>query len=261
MKPPTFIIAGAPRSGTTYLYDLFDAHPAIYMAKPRSPEPKFFLVDEEYAKGEAYYMEKYFTLGIAFRAVGEKSTNYLENAHVAARIWHMLPDVKLIFVLRQPAERAYSNYLWSCKNGIETCSFEEALALESEREASYEPRFRYARPFSYISRGFYATHLRPYFVQFPADQIMILLFEDLIESPLATSQALFEYLGVESQLDMAFRFDQKVNSARRSTDTMSAAAARYLRDVFMEPNQELAAMIGRNLDSWNLPVFSPPQSI
>src|SRR5262245_38886620 len=81
MVQPTFIIAGAPRSGTTYLYDLLDSHPGVFMAKPKTPEPKFFLVDEEFRKGLEYYCEHYFAAGAGFAAIGEKSTNYLENAH------------------------------------------------------------------------------------------------------------------------------------------------------------------------------------
>jgi Sulfotransferase family len=69
---PTFIIAGSARSGTTYLYNLLDHHPEIYLAKPRAPEPKFFLVDEEYVKGLSYYSERFFAPGAGIAVRGEK---------------------------------------------------------------------------------------------------------------------------------------------------------------------------------------------
>ena len=77
MRLPTFIIGGAPRSGTTWLARLCDLHPEIYMAKPISPEPKCFLVDEIYERGLDYYEHSWFEATGDPRAVGEKSTNYL----------------------------------------------------------------------------------------------------------------------------------------------------------------------------------------
>ncbi len=100
------------------------------MAKPGAPEPKFFLVDDEYRKGLEYYSRKYFAKAGGRQAVGEKSTNYLESSVAASRIREAVPAIKLVFAIRNPLERAYSNYLWSRKNGLETLSFEEAVERE-----------------------------------------------------------------------------------------------------------------------------------
>ncbi len=251
MNTPTFIIAGAPRSGTTYLYDLCAAHPEIYMARPRAPEPKFFLVDEEYAKGLTYYHQRYFAQARGYRAIGEKSTNYLESPVVAQRIHRDLPHMKLVFILRDPVERAFSNYLWSRKNGLETLSFEEALLQEPEREASYEPRFRYARPFSYMSRGMYARLLTPYFQLFPSSQILILFFDDLVARPKELARRLFQFLGVSPQLPSSFDFSRRINAARRPQDVMDPRTEAFLRGVFFYPNRDLAALLGRDLSHWN----------
>jgi hypothetical protein len=248
---PAFIVGGAPRSGTTYLYDLCDSHPDIYMAKPKVPEPKFFLIDEEYRKGLAYYSEKYFAQSDRFRAVGEKSTNYLENPHVAQRINQCLPDVKLVFVLRNPIKRAFSNYLWSRKNGIETLSFEQALEKERERELSYEPKYRYARPFSYISRGLYARHLKPYLELFDPSQVKVLLLDDIASAPAATARELFDFLGVP-MVRLPFDLTRKVNSASQpGGKQMSPAVYEFLRGIYYYPNQELSELIGRDLYYWN----------
>jgi len=83
---PTFIIAGAPRSGTTWLYELLDRHPDVFMAKPARPEPKFFLVDELYGRGIQHYFDTWFAGAEAYPAAGEKSTNYLESPAAARRM-------------------------------------------------------------------------------------------------------------------------------------------------------------------------------
>src|SRR5271165_1590244 len=103
---PDFIIAGAPRSSTTWLYVLAQRHPQLAMAEPMTPEPKFFLVDELWRCGLAYYSANWFDPLPAGRVLGEKSTNYLESAEAAERIYRALPWVKLVFLLRNPVDRA-----------------------------------------------------------------------------------------------------------------------------------------------------------
>src|SRR5438874_9396950 len=150
MRLPDFIIGGAPRSGTTWLYHLLDRHPDVYMAAPVTPEPKFFLVDRLYEKGLAYYASQWFAGAGNSRLAGEKSTDYLESGAAAKRIARDLPRVKLVFILREPVDRAYSNYLWTRMNGLETEDFQTALRLESERERTLPEKWKFARPFSYF---------------------------------------------------------------------------------------------------------------
>ena len=128
------------------------------MAKPLKPEPKFFLRDDEYAKGLEYYSTKWFEGVEPSKIAGEKSTDYLESS-AAARIAKHLSHVKLIFLLREPVSRAYSNYLWSKMNGLETEDFATALRLEARRERELPERLKFTRPFSYFSRGLYADLL------------------------------------------------------------------------------------------------------
>ena len=232
---PTFIIGGAPRSGTTFLYHLCDSHPEIYMAKPKVPEPKFFLIHEEYQKGLEYYSKKYFSNAVDFQAIGEKSTNYLEDNQVVHRIKKSLPNVKLVFILRNPVERAYSNYLWSCKNGIETLSFEEALIYEKDRELSYEQKYQYSRPFSYISRGMYANFLKTYLQEFDHSQIKIILFNNIVSEHEFMAKDLFEFIGV-SVIPTSLDLDKKVNSAREPDSKMPPYAYEFLRGIYYYPN-------------------------
>jgi hypothetical protein len=150
---PEFIIAGAPRSATTWLYMLARRHPQLAMAEPMAPEPKFFLLDELWQRGMDYYSKQWFDPLPAGRMLDEKSTNYLEAPEVAERISRVLPGVKLIFLLRNPVDRAYSNYRWSRQNGLETETFERALALEEQRERDLVPQLRYARPHALFFKG------------------------------------------------------------------------------------------------------------
>jgi hypothetical protein len=250
MKLPNFLIAGAPRAGTTFLYEILDAHPDVYLAKPRSPEPKFFLIDDEFQKGLGYYSERFFAGVEGQTGVGEKSTNYLENQHVAGRIRSLLPGVKLLFIFRNPIERAFSNYLWSKKNGLETLSFAVAVETEQVREAEYPNAYRYSRPFSYVSRGMYAAHLRHYLDAFPSEQIKVVLLEDLEEKPQVELDSICRFLGVRT-LHSPGDLHRRVNSARVGDEQIGEATRARLQDVFRAPNRELADLLKRDLSHWS----------
>jgi hypothetical protein len=252
---PTFIIAGAARSGTTYLYNLLDHHPGIFLAKPRAPEPKFFLVDEEYARGLDYYSERFFTSGAQIAVRGEKSANYLESPVVPVRIAQDLPATKLIFILRDPVERAFSNFLWSTRNGHETLGFAEAIEREAERESSYAPKVRFARPFSYLSRGMYARLLAPYLRLFPREQVKIVLHDDILSNPEDVTLDLMKFIGAEPILPPV-NLRERVNTSRDRDETRDQVLGedmrRRLRDYYAEPNRELADLLGRDLSRWNV---------
>ncbi|NQU72518.1 MAG: sulfotransferase, partial [Rhodospirillales bacterium] len=164
---PDFIIAGAPRCGTTWLYRVLSRHPDIFMAGPESPEPKFFHVDDIYQRGLDYYRQTWFSKAGNTAVLGEKTSYYLESSKAAARIVKHLPQVKLIFLLRDPATRAFSNYLRSREFGFEHETFANALDQEDERERKLPVELRFVRPHAYFSRGLYAAQLHPYLELFP----------------------------------------------------------------------------------------------
>jgi len=246
---PTFIIAGAPRSGTTWLYQLLDRHPGIYMAKPVRPEPKFFLVDDLYSRGIRYYVDTWFAGAGTYPAAGEKTTNYLESATAATRIHAHLPHVQLVFILREPAHRAYSNWAWSRMNGMETEDFETALAREEARERHVEPRLRYARPHAYFSRGLYSEMLRPYFDLFPREQVLCVKFDDIIRKPGDLASRLHEFLGVPARPENAEGLNV-VNPSESNGETMPAHVREQLRQRYAGPNRELARLLGSEFESW-----------
>jgi hypothetical protein len=242
MRLPDFIIGGAPRSGTTWLYCLLDRHPGVFMARPVTPEPKFFLVDHLYEKGTAFYAATWFAGADAGRLAGEKSTDYLESAPAARRIAHDLPGVKLVFILREPVDRAYSNYLWTRMNGLETEDFPTALRLEDQREGELPERLKFARPFSYFSRGLYADLLVPYFERFPREQILLLRFEDILSKRAALAERLQRFLGLAVRPGDADGLGV-INPSEKDTTGLGKKIREELRERYAEPNRRLAAML------------------
>jgi hypothetical protein len=248
---PDFIIGGAPRSGTTWLYLLAARHPQLAMAEPMVPEPKFFLVDELWQSGIDYYSTKWFDPLPAGRMLGEKSANYLESPEVAERMCRVLPRVKLIFLLRNPVDRAYSNYLWSWQNGLETETFERALALEEQRERDLAPNLRYARPHAYFSRGLYAEHLIRFFNRFPTEQILVLRHEDVATCPERTAAAFHHFLGVDKKPGPA-RDLGLVNAARPSSvEPLPEVLRRGLTERYRAANANLGALLCSDFETWN----------
>lgn len=248
LRLPAFIIGGAPRSGTTWLAKTLDRHPDIWLAKPLRPEPKFFLVDDLYAEGLDTYASRWFAHAPRDAVVGEKSTNYLESPRAAARIAEALPGVRLIFVLREPADRAFSNYRWSVMNGLEDRPFDEALKLEEQREGSLPPVLRYARPHAYFSRGCYADLLQPYVERFPAEQILCLRFEDLRDAPGIPIGKVHSFLGVQARPP-----DGGLKPINASSGDAAAPSAvmDQLRSEYREPNRRLAQLLGPEFPGWD----------
>jgi len=249
LRLPDFIIGGAPRSGTTWLYELLDRHPDVYMARPLKPEPKFFLVDHVYDKGLNFYANTWFAAAGDARLAGEKSTDYLESAAAAERIARDLPRVKLVFILREPADRAYSNYVWSRMNGLETEDFATALRLEAQREKELPERLRFARPFSYFSRGLYADLLAPYLQRFSREQMLMLRFEDILIRPGQLAERLHRFLGVSPRPDDAAGIGV-INPSNRGVATFDEAVRRDLLMQYVEPNRRLAALLGPQFEQW-----------
>jgi len=249
MRLPDFIIGGAPRSGTTWLYELLARHPGVYMAAPVRPEPKFFLIDDLYARGLAHYSATWFAPAPPGRRCGEKSTNYLESAIAAQRIRRDLPSVRLVFILREPVERAWSNYLWSKMNGLENESFERALELEEQRQTKLAGQGRFSRPHAYLSRGLYAERLQPWLALFPRENITCLRFEDILSDAAAVAARLHSFLALEPRPHDAAGLGA-LNASERAVAGMAQATRARLLNRYHEPNQRLYALLGPEFGTW-----------
>jgi hypothetical protein len=250
LRLPDFLVGGAPRSGTTWLYTALDRHPSIYMAKPIKPEPKFFLIDGLYEKGLEHYSTTWFGDVPARRVAGEKSTDYLESRAAAERIGRDLPHVRLVFILRDPVDRAYSNYLWTRMNRLEHEDFETALASEDERERTTPATYRFSRPYAYFSRGLYADLLQPYVDRFPPAQMLILKFEDLVDRPRELLSRLHAFVGVAERPADADGLGVINAAARQESDAMPAHVRASLVERYREPNARLARLLGPSFEMW-----------
>lgn len=203
MTLPNFFIIGAAKSGTSSLYMYLKQHPEIYMSPVK--EPHFFSFDDQskYTKGPGDPIHKAITDFDAYqalfdgvkdeKAVGEASTSYLYRPEAPKRIYTMLPDAKLIAILRNPIERAFSAYMHVVRDQRETAhTFSEALTLEKTRKAAgWEPIWHFT------SVGHYHEQLSRYYSLFDREQIRVFLFEDLISSQKNMMKKIFRFLNVD----------------------------------------------------------------
>src|SRR5262245_17165069 len=131
---PDIVIGGAPRSGTTFLCELLAKHPRVYVARPFIPEPKVCLRNHPAGDpGLICHYNEYFAAAPVGQVRVEKTSNYFENDLARERLARLLPQARFVFMLREPVARAYSNWLWSRKNGLETLPFDKAIQLEGRR--------------------------------------------------------------------------------------------------------------------------------
>jgi len=249
VKAERFFIVGAQRSGTTYLYRCCAEHPQIEMAQPIQPEPKFFLLDALYERGIEYYQATFFTGKSGALALGEKSTSYMESEKAAARIAAHYPSARIIFLLRDPIERAISNYWFSVKNGLETLPMAEAFLHEEQRWQDYDRGKVSASPFAYLRRGRYIDQIEMYERFFAASQLHIMIHEQLLRSD-TTLTSFYAFLGVDADFTPTMR-DQKVNAnEERQAVALDPALEDFLLSYFAEPNARLGRRLGVSLDEW-----------
>ena len=203
MTLPNFLIIGAAKSGTTSLYSYLNQHPQIYFSPFK--EPRFFALEglEINYQGPAQIinqkaintLEEYQKLFAAVKdekAVGEASTLYLYSEQAPKKIKQYLPDVKIIAILRNPIDRAYSSYSHLVRDGFETLSFAEALQQEKQRVTqNWSPLWHYQQ------RGFYYQQLARYYDLFDEAQIRVYLYDDFVKNTPQVVADIFDFLGVD----------------------------------------------------------------
>jgi hypothetical protein len=252
MTPKHFFIGGAQRSGTTYTYHLCADHPQIEMAHPVKPEPKFFMNPALVSQGLAYYHAQYFGQKADVSLYGEKSTSYIEVEYAAQHIAAHLPDAKFVFILRNPVERAISNYWFSHKNGFETLPLADAIYGESARVADFEPRKISVSPYAYLKRGRYIDYLRMYARYFDRQQIHVMIYEQVVNNPQAAHD-LYAFLGIDTTHVPATQFQIINANDDRPHDHLAPPLASYMHDYFRDSNAQLFDYLGYAVDEWAEP--------
>jgi hypothetical protein len=200
MPLPNFLCVGTMKGGTTTLHDLLKQHDEILLPTAKK-ELRFFDVDDNYRKGLQWY-EGFFEGYRGQRAVGEIAPTYAYHEDVPARIAKDLGrDVKLIFSLRHPVDRAYSHYIMNCMNESETKDFTKAIALEPQRLRS---AFLERLQFGYLDQGFYSVQIKRFLEFFPRENMLFLTFEDdLIDNRGDALKKVYAHLSVrEAEIDM-----------------------------------------------------------
>jgi hypothetical protein len=246
---PTFIIGGAPRSGTTYLAEALNRHPEVVMAKPFIPEPKVFMGPRQPLSVYHERYRKLFADAPEGAARGEKTSYYLECADARELIRHVVPNVRMLFIVREPVSRAYSNYLESRRNGLEKLTFEDAIALDGQRVSPLPPEKSYARPYDYLARGDYAALAEPYLRDFGKDRVRFVIYEDIQIRPRQLWKEIQSFLGLTElpfeKLDVGV-----VNSARELGAPICPIIEERLKRR-MEPSvQRFGNLTGLDLESW-----------
>lgn len=232
------IVAGAQRCGTTYLYHLLEQHPDICMARPVRPEPKFFLSDHAPADSESdAYVDRYFAHRRGEQVLGEKSTSYIERDDAIARIKRALPDVHLVFMLRDPALRAYSNWRFSRSFGIEPLEFRAALAAEPERIKNWDRDRFSVCPFAYEARGHYAGYLDAWLAHFPRERITVLTSESLFANP-DELRPLFAKLGIDPGVSL--HSHGRINAAPEGSEGLDPVVLDTLKERYRGDADRLA---------------------
>ncbi|MDC1505116.1 sulfotransferase domain-containing protein [Winogradskyella sp.] len=205
-----FYCVGAQKAGTTTLHDILNQHPDIFL--PKTKEAHFFDEDEKFEKGLEWYENTFFNESSNEKILGSCNPEYMYFEEVPKRIFESFGgDVKLIFILRNPADRAYSHYLMSKRRCIEELSF--TVALKQEKSRINKDYFNKTN-FSYASRGFYSEQIKRYLNYFPKENMMFIRFEDdFIKNKNKTINEIISFLDLE-QIDLDV--DLKSNVARSS---------------------------------------------
>ena len=274
---PNFIIGGVQKGGTSWMCRTLKRHPQIFMSEKK--ELEFFWKDSLYARGLDWYGEHFRDAGGA-KALGEATPSYLYSEVAPERIARALPDVKLIFSLRNPIDRAYSAY-WHNRRRL-AVSLPYAKAIEQKGKG-------------YIPRGFYYEQVMRFLKYFPRENMLILISEEFNKDPLAGFKRCFQFLGVNEsfacqEMTQAFsgsavpcnklysfvlekpKFTPYVPPWLRLTTRGRGIVMKLIRrgetvpykyppidqdtraklvEVFREPNRQLAQLLGQNLTHWD----------
>ena len=234
-RRPTFILAGAVKSGTSSLYGFLDQHPQVFMSPVK--EPHFFSsADMDFSafrplireRVEAFNLQQYLDSPMKKKvyrayvtswedylklfknagkaiALGEASTSYLWSPSAPGAIREKIPDVKIIILLRNPVQRAFSHYLMDVKNNLTRLSFAEAL-----REDLAVTGPSWGKNSMYVETGLYAARVKRYQQVFPPEQLLIILLDDLKQDPSVTLKSIFRFIGVDPEVEMNLKIRRNV---------------------------------------------------
>jgi hypothetical protein len=201
VRLPDFLGIGTQKGGTTYLHSLLKQHPQVFLAQPK--ELHYFSL--HHGQGQDWY-SKHFAEASAEHRCGEVTPYYLFHPLAAERIHAAIPNVKLIVLLRDPVERALSQYFHSKRLGLEPLELEAAFSAESERLADADAvlqrgeSHRSHQQHCYLSRSRYEQQLPRFEAWFGDKQLLVLRSEDLYEHPKRAWEQVLNFLNLTPML-------------------------------------------------------------
>ena len=228
---PDFVVIGTQKGGTSFFYNLLKKHPLVMPAATK--ELHFF--DRDFAKGVEWY-RRCFTdserVGGRRTLTGESTPSYLFSPQAPRRMAEIVPDAKLVALLRNPVDRAYSHYQMQVRRGTETRSFEEATEEQMD--------FGEGRP--YLARGFYAEQLERFSLFADRGQLLVVKSEDFFARHLEVLHRALRFLGLPP-------FEPTVArpASRGTYEPMEPATRRRLEEFFAPHNERLYDLLGSDL--------------
>ncbi len=252
---PDFVIIGTQRGGSTSLHAYLSAHHCVQTP----PTKELHFLTDRYVRGRDWYLGQFPSQVSLGTITGEATPYALFHPASPARLQAVAPSAKLIILLRNPVDRAYSHYLLETSRGYETLSFEEALAAEPVRLADEEAKLLADPSYvsathnhaSYLSRGDYAPQLGRWYAVFPREQFLILRSEDLYEQTAATFDKITSFLDLPPAPAASFEAHN-----RTSGPPLDPIVRSRLSNYFAPLHENLAKLLGWN-ETWGSASRSP----
>ncbi len=236
---PAFVIIGAQKAGTTSLYGWLRHHPSVSMSKTK--ELHFF--DQNFHRGADWYRSQF-----EHPCAGEATPYYLFHPLAPRRAASVIPEAKLIVLLREPVSRAWSHYHHVRRQGNEPLSFTDAIAMEQLRLRGEVDKMledgRYSsishQKYSYLSRGLYADQLARWLRYFPREQLLVLETSALHQQPRSALDAVSDFLAIPRVTLSAF---PRYNTGG-GYPVLDPGIAGQLREMFAPHNARLVGLLG-----------------
>jgi hypothetical protein len=243
---PDYLIIGAQKGGTTSLQWYLNQHPSV--RRPTRKELHYFTLHADRPVG---WYRAHFPVRADGTVSGDATPYYLFHPAVPDRAHAVVPDARLVVLLRDPVNRAHSHYNHEVALGHETLSFEDALAAEEERLAGEDEKLRAdpgARSFahqhhSYVARGRYAEQLERWLALYPREQLLVLVSEELFADPIGATLETQRFLGLPERPPARLQ----ARNVRRYTSPLDDGLHARLAAGFADDNQRLARLLGRDL--------------
>lgn len=245
---PAFIVIGAQKAGTTSLFTYLRQHPKLFL--PREKELKYFSRSDGTQSSFQEYVETHFSAQqTQNRKCGEVSPEYLYTPDSARLIQHYCPNARLIAILRDPIERAYSHYRMMVRKGLEGHTFEDAV---QERLGSFHEPASFAEcPFAYLRLSKYGTLLRPFGRANEEQRLKVCFLEDLKRAPKTFMEELFKFLDVEP-IDVSPIGQTEMNmGGRRKLPLWADKIIRHIGNRFSRRNQRYGRYFLYRYELWS----------